>query len=86
MLTATDVDSPCSEYDNGGPLHVAARNLALDSATVLLLHGAHPHSKDSLGKMPIGAVIFYVITKTSQLMFSFKYEHLKVLDTCHLRS
>jgi CAP-Gly domain-containing linker protein 3/4 len=51
-----DIDSPCSEFDNGTPLHIAARNLAVDSASILLLHGAYPHAKDSLGKMPIGTL------------------------------
>jgi len=55
-LSYVDIDSPCSEFDNGTPLHVAAHNLAVESATVLLYHGAHPHVLDSLGKMPIGMV------------------------------
>lgn len=53
----SDVDSPCSEFDHGSPLHIAAANLAVDSAKELLLHGANPHAKDDLGRSPLGKLL-----------------------------
>ena len=52
-MYAVDVDSPCSEFDGGTPLHIAAQNLALETAKVLLAHGAYPFAVDSNGKLPL---------------------------------
>ena len=49
-----DVESKCTEFEHGTPLHVAAANLAFDSATVLLQFQANPQERDSLGRTPAG--------------------------------
>jgi len=49
-----DVDSPCSEFEGGTPLHIAAQNLALETARVLLACGAYPFAVDRNGKLPLG--------------------------------
>ena len=48
------MDSPCSEFDGGTPLHIAAQNLALDTAKVLLANGAYPFAVDLNGKLALG--------------------------------
>ena len=49
-----DIDSPCNEYENGSALHIAAHNLAANSALVLVESGANTKLKDNLGRTPIG--------------------------------
>ena len=49
-----DVDSPCTEFEHGTPLHIAASNLACEAAAILLQHGANPRIKDDLGRTPLG--------------------------------
>lgn len=57
-----DVDSPCSEFDHGSPLHIAVRNLCFDSAQILIANEADPHAGDMNGKTPIGmSVIVYLL-------------------------
>jgi CAP-Gly domain-containing linker protein 3/4 len=51
---AADVDTRCAEFDHGTPLHIAASNLAYDSAQVLLQHGANPLIRDGLNRTPLG--------------------------------
>ncbi|XP_013420578.1 CAP-Gly domain-containing linker protein 3-like isoform X2 [Lingula anatina] len=53
---ALDVDNLCAEFEQGTPLHIAATNLSLDSAGVLLEHGANPQAKDSLGRTAIDCI------------------------------
>ena len=53
-LFLPDVDSPCSEFDHGTPLHIAARCLALNSARELLEFGADPTVRDITGRLAIG--------------------------------
>ena len=53
---SADVDTRCAEFDHGTPLHIAACNLALDSAQVLLLHGANPLIRDGLNRTPLDCV------------------------------
>ena len=53
-LCRVDVDSPCSEFDGGTPLHVAAQNLAVDTARVLLANAAYPFAVDFSGRQPLG--------------------------------
>jgi len=53
-LCVVDVDSPCSEFDGGTPLHIAAQNLAIESAKVLLANAAYPFAVDLNGKLPLG--------------------------------
>ena len=53
-ICVVDVDSPCSEFDGGTPLHIAAQNLALNTAKVLLANGAYPFIVDLNGKLPLG--------------------------------
>jgi len=54
VVCAVDVDSPCSEFDGGTPLHIAAQNLAVDTAKVLLANAAYPFAVDFNGKLPLG--------------------------------
>lgn len=51
---AIDIDSPCNEYENGSALHIAAHNLAVNSARVLVEFGANTKLKDNLGRTPLG--------------------------------
>lgn len=51
---AIDIDSPCNEYENGSALHIAAHNLAANSALVLVEAGANTKLKDNLGRTPLG--------------------------------
>ncbi|XP_071142130.1 CAP-Gly domain-containing linker protein 3-like isoform X1 [Mytilus galloprovincialis] len=53
---ALDVDSICSEFDNGGVLHIAASNLAYEAIKVLLQNGANPSLKDDKGRTPIECI------------------------------
>jgi len=56
-VCAVDVDSTCSEFDGGTPLHIAAQNLALETAKVLLANGAYPFAVDRNGKQPLGRLV-----------------------------
>ncbi|ELU18914.1 hypothetical protein CAPTEDRAFT_180238 [Capitella teleta] len=51
-----DVDTRCAEFDHGTPLHIAACNLAYDSAQVLLEHGANPLIRDGLNRTPLDCI------------------------------
>ena len=53
-VCVVDVDSPCGEFDGGTPLHIAAQNLALETAKVLLASGAYPFAVDLDGRQPLG--------------------------------
>ncbi|XP_076061206.1 CAP-Gly domain-containing linker protein 3-like isoform X2 [Oratosquilla oratoria] len=50
------VDDPCLEYDSGTPLHIAASNLSLGAARVLLHHGASVTLHDSKGRTPFQCI------------------------------
>ena len=47
-----DVDTHCVEYENGTALHIAASNLSLAAARVLLKFGANSETVDDLGRKP----------------------------------
>ena len=47
-----DVDTHCVEYENGTALHIAASNLCLAAARVLLKFGANSEAIDDLGRKP----------------------------------
>lgn len=51
-----DVDCLCSEYENGTALHIAAANLSLGAARVLLKFGADLEQTDDLGRKPVECV------------------------------
>ncbi|XP_046633510.1 CAP-Gly domain-containing linker protein 4-like isoform X2 [Daphnia pulicaria] len=53
---AIDIDSPCNEYENGSALHIAAHNLAVNSALVLVEFGANTKLKDNLGRTPLECI------------------------------
>lgn len=53
---ALDVDSTCSEFDNGTVLHIAASNLAYEAIKVLLQNGANPTLKDDKGRIPLECI------------------------------
>lgn len=52
LLQGIDVDSTCSEYENGTALHIAAANLGVSAAQVLLNFGADLHANDDLARQP----------------------------------
>ena len=54
MLSIADVDNPCSEFDHGTPLHIAASNLAYEATKILVQNGADTTLKDDLGRSPAG--------------------------------
>ncbi|XP_074640389.1 CAP-Gly domain-containing linker protein 4-like isoform X2 [Tubulanus polymorphus] len=45
-----DIESVCTEFDHGTPLHIAAINLALEAAKCLIQNGANPLCKDGYGR------------------------------------
>lgn len=49
-----DIDTPCNEHENGSALHIAAANLALNSAKILVQFGANLKLKDNLTRIPFG--------------------------------
>jgi len=51
-----DIDTACNEHENGSPLHIAAANLALSSARVLVQFGANLKLKDNLARTPFDCV------------------------------
>lgn len=54
IFPLTDIDSICSEFDNGSTLHIAASNLASEAVRFLLQNGANPLLKDDLGRTALG--------------------------------
>ncbi len=52
----TDVDSTCGEYENGTALHIAAANLSLEAAKILLSFGADRQMQDDLARRPIDCI------------------------------
>lgn len=52
-----DIDSPCTEFEKGTPLHIAASNLSLETTKVLLQNGANTGIKDDLGRTPLGILL-----------------------------
>lgn len=50
----TDIDSRCTEFDNGTALHIAASNLAHEAVKVLLQNGANSLVKDDMDRKPLG--------------------------------
>ena len=50
------IDDPCRDFDGGTPLHIAASNMCLDSAKVLLKNGANILLKDDLNRTPLFCV------------------------------
>jgi len=52
----SDVDTQCVEYENGTPLHIAASNLCLGAARVLLKFGADVEATDDLGRRAVECV------------------------------
>ena len=67
------MDSPCSEFDGGTPLHIAAQNLALEAAKVLLANGAYPFAVDRNGKQPLGEsyleLLEHISLSVTKIMF-----------------
>ncbi|XP_052775253.1 CAP-Gly domain-containing linker protein 3-like isoform X2 [Mya arenaria] len=59
LLKATkglDIDSRCSEFDNGTALHIAASNLAHEAVKVLLQNGANSHVKDDMDRKALDCI------------------------------
>ena len=56
-LISLDIDSVCSEFDNGSSLHIAASNLAFEAVKVLLQNGADALLKDDLGRTALGKTL-----------------------------
>lgn len=53
---ALDIDSVCSEFDNGSSLHIAASNLAYEAVRVLLQNGADALLKDDQGRTALECI------------------------------
>ena len=51
-----DVDTICGEYENGTSLHIAAANLSVEAAKILLSFGADKDLLDDLARKPIDCV------------------------------
>ena len=51
-----DVDTQCVEYESGTALHIAAANLSLGAARVLLKFGADTDTTDDLGRKPVECI------------------------------
>ncbi|GAB6022100.1 CAP-Gly domain-containing linker protein 4 [Chamberlinius hualienensis] len=51
-----DINATCVEYNKGTALHIAAGNLCLETARVLIQYGARLNIKDSLGRWPIDCI------------------------------
>ena len=51
-----DVDTHCVEYESGTALHIAAANLSLGAARVLLKFGTDIETLDELGRKPVECV------------------------------
>ena len=56
LLQGVDVNSTCNEYDNGTPLHIAAANLGVSAAQILLKFGADPSLTDDLARKPFDCI------------------------------
>ncbi|CAD5112228.1 DgyrCDS1458 [Dimorphilus gyrociliatus] len=69
-----DIDAPCSIYENGGPLHIAAINLSIECARLLIAMGADCTLKDDLGRIP-----FNCIPETTSEDLKEKAERLRLL-------
>ena len=52
----SDVDTQCVEYESGTALHIAAANLSLGAARVLLKFGADTDTTDDLGRKPVECI------------------------------
>ncbi|XP_060575923.1 CAP-Gly domain-containing linker protein 3-like isoform X3 [Ruditapes philippinarum] len=53
---ALDIDSRCTEFDNGTALHIAASNLAHEAVKVLLQNGANSLVKDDMDRKPLDCI------------------------------
>ena len=52
----TDVDTTCAEYENGTALHIAAANLGVSAARILLNFGADSNLTDDLARKPLDCI------------------------------
>lgn len=50
------IDDQCRDFDGGTPLHIAAANMCLESAQILLKNGANILLKDDLNRTPLFCV------------------------------
>ncbi len=50
------VDATCSEYEGGTALHIAAANLSVEAARVLLSFGADTEATDLLARTPVDCI------------------------------
>ena len=55
-LQGIDVDTICGEYENGTSLHIAAANLSVEAARILLSFGADKDLLDDLARKPVDCV------------------------------
>lgn len=53
---ALDIDSRCTEFDNGTALHIAASNLAHEAVKVLLQNGANSLVTDDMDRKPLDCI------------------------------
>ena len=56
IFQGTDVDTTCTEYENGTALHIAAANLGVSAARILLNFGADSNMTDDLARKPLDCI------------------------------
>ena len=50
------MDTTCTEYENGTALHIAAANLGVSAARILLNFGADSNMTDDLARKPLDCI------------------------------
>ena len=71
IFQGIDVDTTCSEYENGTALHIAATNLGVSAVQVLLNFGADPNLTDDLARKPHDCIPeMHAIGKVLQLFIA----------------
>ena len=50
------MDTTCAEYENGTALHIAAANLGVSAARILLNFGADSNLTDDLARKPLDCI------------------------------
>ena len=76
-----DVDVTCGECDNGTSLHIAASNLSLEAAKVLLTFGADVTMRDDLARLPIDCIPDHESEPLHDLFHNVNSDHNFVLGT-----
>ena len=78
---AMDIESPCNDHENGTALHIAAANLAFNSAVVLVEFGASTKLKDNLGRTPLGRGYQLVVQLHVVVLYGKRKSFISLLST-----